>query len=127
MFIRCLLFFNQLDGGSNYKRKPLTIKVSDVTGCILAILYLIGFLLHIIDKSEMSLNGSLRFTVIASKLSIPMGELYPDLFQSQNKLYWAKSVAERTSEGKLHTSLCTEPSSQINTFNNTITVMIMRG
>lgn len=127
MFIRCLLFFNQLDGGSNYKRKPLTIKVSDVTGCTLAILYLIGFLLHIIDKSEMSLNGSLRFTVIASKLSIPMGELYPDLFQSQNNLYWAKSVAERTSEGKLHTSLGTEPSSQINTFNNTITVMIMRG
>lgn len=121
------MFFNQLDRGSNYKRKPLTIKVSDVTGCTLAILYLIGFLLHIIDKSEMSLNGSLSFTVIASKLSIPMGELYPDLFQSQNKLYWAKSVTERTSEGKLHTSLGTEPSSQVNTFNNTIAAMIMRG
>ena len=74
-----------------------------------------------------SVNGSLSFTVIASKLSIPMGELYPDLFQSQNKLYWAKSVTERTSEGKLHTSLGTEPSSQIKTFNTTITVMTMRG
>ena len=92
MFIRCLLFFNQLDGGSNYKKKLLTIKVSDVTGCTLAILYLIGFLLHIIDKSEMSLNGSLSFTVSNSfQIVHTHGWIIP----------WFISVSEQTILGKI--------------------------
>ena len=38
-----------------------------------------------------SVNGSLSFTVIASKLSIPMGELYPEFI----------SVSEQTILGKI--------------------------
>ena len=72
-----------------------------------------------------SVNGSLSFTVIASKLSISMGELYPEFISVSEQTILGKICGRKDLWGEL--AHITEPSSQIKTFNTTITVMTMRG